>query len=76
MALVSRFEEGRLQRFTLHDEISATYYLHELDGRKLFQMNTMGRDTRDVPGKVSQSIQLDKAGAQELIAILSRHFGL
>jgi hypothetical protein len=76
MALISKFEEGGLQRFTLHDEISATYYLHELDGRKLFQVNTSGRATRDIPGKTSQSIQLDKAGAEKLVAILTKYFGL
>jgi hypothetical protein len=74
MARIAKFEEGGLQRISLHDPISATYFLQELDGRKLFQLNTAGRPTRDKPGKTSQSIQLDRAGAEQLVSILRRHF--
>lgn len=76
MALIASLEEGRLQNIKLHEAIPAIYFCHEVDGRKLFQINTMGRKTRDIPGKVSQSIQLDQDTAKQLVEILTRHFGL
>ncbi|RLQ89567.1 methionyl-tRNA formyltransferase [Notoacmeibacter ruber] len=65
-----------MERISLHDPIEAIYYLHEKDGRKLFQLNTMGRDSREIPGKVSQSIQLDQESAEQLVLILQRHFNM
>ena len=76
MARIGAFIKGHMQRMTLHDEIEATYYLHDIDGRKLFQLNSAGRKTRELPGKTSQSIQLDEQGAKELVAILRRHFDI
>ncbi|MBS9720130.1 methionyl-tRNA formyltransferase [Tianweitania sp. BSSL-BM11] len=50
-------------------------FTYELDGHKLMQINTVGRTSRNMPGKVSQSIQLDEEGAAELFAELKSHFG-
>ena len=60
----------------LHDEIDASYYAYELDGRKLLQINTAGRKSREIPDKVSQSIQLDENSAKQLFEILGSHFKL
>lgn len=75
MARIAKFDEGRLTRLSLHDPIDATYYAYEFDGRKLLQINTSGRSSREMPDKVSQSIQLDEASARSLYEILKRHFG-
>ena len=61
---------------TLHDPIDATYFTYELDGRRLLQINTSGRKDREIPDKVSQSIQLDEDSAAQLFNILRDHFGL
>lgn len=76
MARIDTFEEGRAERARVHDPIGARYYLLEADGERLFQMNTYGRATRDMPEKVSQSIQLDESAARELVAILRHHFDI
>ena len=76
MALVRSFEEKAMERNSLHDEIGATYTVFEWDGRVLVQIDTYGRKSRDMPGKKSQSIQLDRHGASELLKILKQAFHL
>ena len=40
----------------------------------MLQLETYGSDDRAIPGKVSQVIQLDEAGARELKRIIERAF--
>ncbi len=75
MARITKFELGEMDRITLHDEVDAKYYFQEKDGRKLLQISTFGRTTRQDVGKLSQTIQLDKDGAFELFNILKQRFG-
>ncbi|NGN40119.1 methionyl-tRNA formyltransferase [Mesorhizobium sp. CGMCC 1.15528] len=63
-----------MQRMQLHDAIEAKYYVQDYDGRKLLQISTFGRATRDIPGKVSQTIQLDEEAASHLFGILKKTF--
>ncbi len=76
MALITSFTRKDRDRVSLHDEIEATYSTFERDGRVLMQIDTYGRKTRQVPGKQSQTIQLDKRGAETLFGILKREFHL
>jgi hypothetical protein len=76
MALIRRFTHQHRERVSLHDEIDATYSSFERDGRILLQIDTYGRNTRQVPGKVSQTIQLDQQGALALYGIIKREFHL
>ena len=76
MALIRTFARKDRDRATLHVEIEATYTTFERDGRVLLQIDTYGRKSRQVPGKQSQTIQLDKQGAKALVSILQREFGL
>jgi hypothetical protein len=75
MALIRNFEEKTLDRPSLHDEIEAKYAIFEKDGKVLLQIDTYGRKTRKFPEDVSQSLQLDRDGAERLYAILKREFG-
>jgi len=59
----------------LHDPVDAKYYVHELDGKALLQISTFGRPTRDLQGKLSQTIQLDSKAGLELFEILKSTFG-
>jgi hypothetical protein len=59
---------------SLHDEIEATYSVFDWDGRVLLQIDSYGRESRERPGKKSQTIQLDREGAEALYAILKREF--
>lgn len=76
MALIRTFTRRERDRVSLHDEIEATYTSFERDGRVIVQIDTYGRDTRQVPGKQSQTIQLDRDGAEALYRILKREFQL
>ncbi|EAU40895.1 methionyl-tRNA formyltransferase [Fulvimarina pelagi HTCC2506] len=64
-----------MERNSLHEEISASYTVFERDGRTFIQINSYGRKTREFQGKTSQSIQLDRVGAEQLHKILSDAFG-
>lgn len=76
MALIRNFTRKNRSRVTLHEEIDATYTSFKRDGRVLLQIDTYGRNTRQIPGKLSQTIQLDQRGAEILYGILGREFGL
>lgn len=55
MALVRRFTQRDHDRVSLHDEVEATYTSFERDGRVLLQIDTYGRNTRQVPGKLESN---------------------
>ena len=76
MALIRKFMRKDRDRVSLHDEIEATYTSFERDGHIILQIDTYGRNTRQVPGKQSQTIQLDQKGAEALYSILQREFRL
>ena len=58
------------QRNVVHDEVSATYTVFIKDNKKYFQIDTYGRAERDMPEKISQSIQLDEESVSALIDLL------
>jgi hypothetical protein len=74
VALIREFSQKQRDRVSLHDEIEATYTTFERDGRLILQIDTYGRDSRQMPGKQSQTIQLDRAGAEALFGILRPEF--
>jgi len=76
MALVRTFTRKHMDRNSLHEEIEASYTTFERDGRVFIQIDTYGRETREIPGKKSQTIQLDREGAIALFNILKREFNL
>lgn len=69
-----RFDKKDIERNSLHDEIDATYSVFHRDGRVVLQINSYGRATREIPGKLSQTIQLDEEGAKALFEIIKREF--
>ncbi len=75
MALIRQFDKLDGERTTLHEEVEARYSVFERDGRGIVQINTYGRKDRDIPGKVSQTIQLERDSAKQLVDILTKHFG-
>ena len=76
MALVRHFQKMDTERTSLHDDVEASYSTFERDGKGFVQINTYGRKTRMNPGKQSQTIQLDRDGAVQLISILQKAFRL
>ena len=63
-----------MDRNSIHDGIDATYSTSERDGRKFIQVDSYGRDEREIPGKKSQTFQLDERAARALFDILKETF--
>ncbi|MEZ5995256.1 MAG: hypothetical protein R3C25_05840 [Hyphomonadaceae bacterium] len=74
MAMIQCFERKDLERNKIHDSIHATFTSFQDGDRKIVQIDTCGRSTRAIPGKKSQTIQLDEASARRLVEILRREF--
>lgn len=74
MALIRKLQRKNMERNSLHEEINATYTVFEQDGRVLLQIDTYGREGREMPGKKSQTLQLDGEGAKALFEIIKREF--
>jgi hypothetical protein len=75
VALIVKFEErgGNERR---HGDVNCGYRWFDVDGQRILQLDTYGSDERQIPGKVSQSIQLDEQGARDLLSIIRRTFGV
>ncbi len=74
MAMIKKFVERSMERNSIHDEIEARFAIFERDGRSFLQIDTYGRDSREMPEKKSQSIQLDRESGLELFKILKQTF--
>ena len=76
MVLIRKFEKLDAERNQLQGEVEAKYAVFERDGKGFVQINTYGRADRKLPGKLSQTIQLDRQGAEALVAILKNAFAI
>ena len=75
MARITKFRkapqpDGRPQPTGVECEWKAFDYA----GERYLQLDTFGSAGRANPGKQSQTIQLDRATAEELLAVLGRAF--
>lgn len=73
---VDKFDRIEKNRNMVHDVVYATYTVFEQSGKRYFQIDTYGKTSRENPAKISQSIQLDKEMAQELIVLMKKEFDL
>ena len=74
MALIARFEERPIEPTRVHDDVVCGYAYADVGARRILQLETYGSRQRRIPGKVSQSIQVDEDGARALKQILERAF--
>lgn len=74
MVDVSKMKRVEKQRVTVHAAARATYTIFEDEGKRYFQIDTYGRATRDMPEKISQTIQIDRQSAMKLISLLAETF--
>ena len=63
-------------RNTIHTKVYTTYTAFEADGQKYLQIDTYGKSGREMPEKISQSIQFDKDSAQFLMELLRKEVDL
>ncbi|MCB1482249.1 MAG: methionyl-tRNA formyltransferase [Rhodobiaceae bacterium] len=75
MALIRKFTKKTMDRNQVHGEITATYSVFHWDDRTLLQIDSYGSKARKIPGKKSQTFQLDEQGASALFQILKKEFG-
>lgn len=71
---ISRFSESKSKNQRPHNLISGEYTIIYLENQKLLQIDTFGSDDRQIKGKMSQSIQLDKAVLEKLVNIYFEKF--
>ena len=77
MAIVTNLELDDRQLKGRHPtEVTCRYLVDEIDGRKLLQLNTYGSEQREVPNKLSQTLQFDELAAKQLFNLLKREFSL
>lgn len=58
----------------MHKDVLCGYNAIDVKGQQILQLETYGTDDREMPGKISQSLQLDRDGAAQLKQILERAF--
>lgn len=65
-----------IKNIRIQDIVKATYTINEIDGERIFQINTYGTKMRKKPSESSQIIQLDKKTANKLVEILKEEFSI
>jgi len=77
MALVVSLEkdENRAIRSAHPTHIPCKYIVGEFDGKRVLQLNTYGSSSREIPDKLSQTLQFDEAAALQLFRMLKSEFG-
>lgn len=74
MALIAEFTQVSSDRTVKHEPVSCGWRVFSNDGQTILQLDTYGSPERKIQGKVSQSIQLDRDSAKELVALIRNAF--
>jgi hypothetical protein len=75
MAFVQAFRRGNRQTVRRQPTtVECHYSVSGSGGTKLLQLDTFGSKDRENPGKQSQTLQIDEAGARILIELLRAEF--
>ncbi len=73
---IENIERIEKERNSIHEKVYTTYSVFEKDNKRFLQIDTYGRNDRENPGKISQSIQVDKMAAKSIVRLLIREFDL
>lgn len=74
MALISEFFPLAPERVSVHGLVACGFHSFKQDGKTYLQLDTYGSGDRAIPGKVSQTIQVDRDGAKALLALILEAF--
>jgi hypothetical protein len=74
VALVRKFSTLNTERVSVQQEVEAQAGGVEVDGETYLVIKTYGKPGRKYPDMASQTIQLDRIGAEALMDILRRTF--
>ena len=71
---IETIEKSDKDRNTIHEKVYTTYSTFDNDGKHYVQIDTYGRNEREQPGKISQSIQLDEQSAKYIFDLLKKEY--
>jgi hypothetical protein len=74
MALITAFHPSTKDAVRIHGTTDCQWSAFGAAEQRVVQLDTIGSLERKIPGKVSQSIQLDERSAEALIRILLAEF--
>jgi hypothetical protein len=74
MAIITRFREVVKERVGRASSTECGYAFVELEGTSYVLLESYGSSERSKPGKISQSLHVDRERAAELKEILERRF--
>lgn len=74
MARIKSFREVSSERNSAHTVVECGWKSFNINGERLLQLDTYGTVDREIPEKVSQSIQLDRAAAEQLVRLIRSAF--
>ena len=74
MAMIGKFNDVSSDVQRRHEAGTCGYRTFADDGGTILQLDTYGSETRAIPDKISQSIQLDLDAARQLHAIIEAAF--
>lgn len=75
MARIVQFKPSEKVDHKVHQVIECCYFHFATpDGKRYLQLDTLGSRARKIPGKVSQTIQLDEDGAREMLRVIKEAF--
>jgi hypothetical protein len=75
MAVIGAFREAETRNDRVHPTVvDCEWQVVRTPGATLLQLTTFGSAEREIPGKASQTIQVDRRGAATLIDLLRRAF--
>ena len=63
-------------RSVIHDKVFCTYTVFENLGEKYVQIDTYGRNEREMPEKASQSLQFDKETAKYFVDLMTKELSI
>ena len=73
MSLLSKFEKLPMDRPSIHGPVQCTYSVFNgKDGKRYIQLDTYGSTEREIPGKKSQSLQLNEDSVAALLQVFER----
>ena len=74
VALIGEFTELKKERASVHGSVECGYTIFEDRGVRYLQLDTFGSAERQIPGKTSQSIQLNAQAAAQLAELIAKAF--
>ena len=71
---IKTIEKLNKERNFVHEKVYTTYSSFDNMGEHYVQIDTYGKSDRDLPGKISQSFQLDSETARFVYELLKNEF--